>query len=62
MGKWQLVRNILILLANLTEPFKAASPRQVVSVITSFNTRSRKKLNYKTPTEKMAEHVAALAA
>ena len=62
MGKCQLVRKILILLANLTEPFKTASPREVVSVITLLNTRPRKKLNYKTPAEEMAEHVAALAA
>jgi IS30 family transposase len=34
----------------------------VVSVITLLNTKPRKKLNYKTPAEKMAEHVAALAA
>jgi len=42
--------------------FKTVSPREVVSVITLLNTRPRKKLNYKTPAEKMAEHVAALAA
>jgi IS30 family transposase len=42
--------------------FKTVSPREMISVITLLNTRPRKKLNYKTPAEKMAEHVAALAA
>jgi IS30 family transposase len=42
--------------------FKTVSPKEVVSVITSLNTRPGKKLNHKTPVKKMAEHVAALAA
>jgi hypothetical protein len=50
----------------LTRPtctdFKTVLPRGVVSVITSLNTRPRKKLNYKIAAERMAEHVVALAA
>jgi IS30 family transposase len=41
--------------------FKTVSLREVISVVTSLNDRLTKKLNYKAPAEKMAEHVAALA-
>ena len=42
--------------------FKAVTPRAVASVIASLNNRPRKKLDYQTPADKMAEHMAALAA
>jgi IS30 family transposase len=42
--------------------FKKVSQRNVTSVIVALNNRPRKKLNYKTPARKMAEHMAALAA
>jgi IS30 family transposase len=42
--------------------FKQVTLRAVISVITSLNNRPRKKLNYQTPTAKMGEYMAALAA
>lgn len=42
--------------------FKKASQKKVSCVIVALNNRSRKKHNYQTPTSKMAEPVAALAA
>ncbi len=42
--------------------FKKVSQKLVSSVIVQLNNRPRKKLNYKTPANKMAEHMAAIAA
>ena len=42
--------------------FKQVTPRAVASVIASLNNRPRKKLDYQTPADKMAVHMAALTA
>ncbi len=42
--------------------FKKVSSNEVESAIVQLNNRPRKKLNYQTPANLMAEHIAALAA
>ncbi len=42
--------------------WEIVSPKEVESAIVQLNNRPRKKLNYQTPAQLMAEHMAALTA
>ena len=45
-----------------TTNFKEVKQKEVASVIVKLNNRPRKKLGYKTPSELMDKHIAAIAA